>query len=77
MMTIKVIKVTKKITIQMKEKDYFETDGTFCSFNCCLAFINDNIKNPMYYHSRHLMNKMYETIFRKEPIISPVAIFGR
>jgi hypothetical protein len=38
--------------------DYYETDGCFCSFNCCVAFINDNIHNPVYAQSKALLMKM-------------------
>lgn len=47
--------------------NYYKTDGCFCSFNCCIAFINDNIHNPLYKHSKHLLMKMYVDIFKKEP----------
>ena len=45
--------------------NYYETDGCFCSFNCCLAFINDNVHNAMYSSSKHLLMKMYYDIFNK------------
>lgn len=38
--------------------DYYETDGCFCSFNCCLAFIQDNIHKAMYTQSQSLLMKM-------------------
>lgn len=48
--------------------DYYETDGVFCSFNCCLSFINDNIHNPTYKFSKSLLMKMYADIFNpKQP----------
>jgi hypothetical protein len=40
-------------------KAYFETDGIFCSFNCCLAFINDNAHKSRYRHSKTLLANMY------------------
>lgn len=47
--------------ISIEKKDYYETDGIFCSFNCCLAFIQDpeNKHNPLYRHSETLLLKMY------------------
>lgn len=47
------------------QNDYYETDGGFCSFNCCMAFINDNTHNPMYKNSKHLLQRMHFEIFGK------------
>ncbi|MFO0089458.1 MAG: hypothetical protein ACK518_01350 [bacterium] len=44
-------------------RGYYETDGSFCSFNCCLAYIKDNIKNALYLHSEELLMKMYVECF--------------
>jgi hypothetical protein len=38
---------------------YYETDGVFCSFECCLAFILDNKHNRMYDMSQMLLTKIY------------------
>src|SRR5690606_29070975 len=40
----------------------FETDGVFCSFNCCLAFINDNSTNPKYKLSKNLLMNIYHIV---------------
>lgn len=45
--------------------DYYETDGSFCSFNCCLAFINDNVHNSIYINSKNLLMKMYTEIYKE------------
>lgn len=46
--------------IQTCKKDYYETDGIFCSFNCCKAFIKDNKgHNNLYEHSEFLLCKLY------------------
>ena len=50
-------------TITIKEKDYYETDGVFCSFNCCKAYIKDNIHRPIYDDSNRLLIQMYNDIF--------------
>lgn len=47
----------------IKINDYFETDGSFCSFNCCLAFIKDNVHNPLYARSQNLLMKMCLDVF--------------
>jgi hypothetical protein len=59
-----------KINIDVKE--YYETDGIFCSFNCCKAFIKDNKHNNLYEHSEFLLSKMYTDIIgTKNVIINP------
>jgi hypothetical protein len=47
----------KRIVLQ--KKDYYETDGIFCSFNCCMAYIEENKRNPLYSRSESLLIKMY------------------
>lgn len=36
-------------------------DGAFCSFNCCMAFIQDE-KNPVYRDSTTLLLKLYNSM---------------
>ena len=43
-------------------RDCYETDGSFCSFNCLYAFILDNKRDPLYTHSEMLFFKMYKDI---------------
>lgn len=47
--------------INIEEKNFYQTDGIFCSFNCCMAFINcpENKKNPLYRYSETLLLKMF------------------
>lgn len=40
-------------------ENYYETDGVFCSFNCCSAFIDDNYTDSRYKFSRSLMMGMF------------------
>ena len=42
------------------DKSYYETDGVFCSFNCCQAWINDNKHKSEYNDSTYLLRKMYK-----------------
>lgn len=44
------------------KNSYYETDGIFCSFNCCKAYINNNKHNKVYNKSLILLNKMYYDI---------------
>lgn len=41
--------------------DYYETDGVFCSFNCCMAFIQspEAKHNPLYRYSEMLLLRMW------------------
>lgn len=61
---------TNNITYEKTKCDYFKTDGIFCSFNCVLAYINENRKNPMYIHSIELLYEMYRRIFGVDMKIS-------
>ncbi len=39
------------------------SEGCFCSFNCCMAYIQDNIQNPKYTKSRYLLTRMHFEVF--------------
>lgn len=45
------------------DRDYYTTDGIFCSFNCCLAFIQSNRDNPLYRYSESLLSHIYVRTF--------------
>ena len=49
----------KKYNIE--NRDIYECDGIFCSFNCCYAFLleYENKKNPLYKNSESLLLKIY------------------
>lgn len=48
--------------LEVINKNYYLTDGIFCSFNCCMAYITDNKTNSMYVLSEMLLLKMYNDI---------------
>ena len=50
---------------QIEEKDFYITDGMFCSFDCCLSFINDN-NDPLYNNSENLLRQYFYTFFNKD-----------
>jgi hypothetical protein len=52
--------------------NYYETDGSFCSFNCCMAYINNNIHDPLFKNSKNLLMKMYMDIFAGEKLIDKI-----
>ena len=66
------ITTQKTQEIQDKEniidRNYYETDGIFCSFNCCLSFIESNKKEPLYSNSTYLLFKIYNDIFIDQDI---------
>tara|TARA_B100000989_G_C19511280_1_gene459205 strand:+ start:814 stop:1446 length:633 start_codon:yes stop_codon:yes gene_type:complete len=41
------------------------TDGIFCSFNCCLSFILENVHNTLYIKSNKLLINIFKTLFDK------------
>ena len=45
------------------DKNYYLTDGIFCSFNCCMAYIENNKHNSLYDMSECLLLKMYHDIY--------------
>jgi hypothetical protein len=65
--------VTKQYTSHINGNDYcireqlrdeatqqlYETDGSFCSFECCYAFIQDHKGDPLYSQSETLLRKIY------------------
>lgn len=53
----------------LKIGEYYETDGVFCSFNCCQAWINDNKHNRNYDMSSVLLAKMYNTMMGTKMVV--------
>ncbi len=41
----------------------YTSEGCFCSFNCCMAYIQDNINKPEYAKSRYLLTRMHFEVF--------------
>jgi hypothetical protein len=50
--------------LYVENKGEYECDGIFCSFNCCLAYINapENKHNPQYKNSERLLLQLYADI---------------
>lgn len=69
--TMELLKQQSIPSVHLVPKDYYKTDGCFCSFNCCLAFINDNVSNPFYSESKYLLTNMYLDIFKTPEKITP------
>lgn len=56
--------------IKIDDENYYQTDGIFCSFNCCMAYIHspENKHNPIYRYSESLLLKMYNC-FNSESVV--------
>jgi hypothetical protein len=67
MQRLHLIKDDKRFNID--EKEFYESDGVFCSFNCCNAFIKDNKHCKLYNNSETLLAEIYKNMFGKEHII--------
>jgi len=48
-------------------KNFFETEGIVCSFNCMVSYIDDNSLNPLYQNSYNYLHLMYKYIFGEYP----------
>ena len=48
---------------QIVTRQFFETEGIFCSFNCLVSYLEENRNNPLYQNSYNLIYFMYKTIF--------------
>lgn len=48
--------------LRISQGEYYQTDGVFCSFNCCKAWIQDNKHDIIYNMSSTLLVKMYNKI---------------
>ena len=77
--------VTDKKSIELRDNgdsrlsvesyNYYQTDGIFCSFNCCMAYIqsSENKNNPIYRYSESLLLKMYNSFNPEEETIEIVS----
>jgi hypothetical protein len=55
-------------SLELEPSNYYLTDGFFCSFNCCYAFIQDNEDNPLYTQSESLLKKIYYDLFPSQSV---------
>lgn len=58
----KKLQKTNDKRLSFVDGDYYITDGGFCSFNCCMAYIHDNKHNSEYDLSEMLLLQMYYSI---------------
>ena len=52
-------------SVELSDEEYYETDGVFCSFNCCKAWIDDNKHDCKYNLSNMLLLKLYRTLVKE------------
>lgn len=50
------------------ENNIYYTDGIFCSFNCCKAFIHDQEHKEIYAKSDTLLNNLFYSLFNTQNI---------
>jgi hypothetical protein len=62
------MKINNNVNLKIKEGEYYETDGIFCSFNCCKSFIEDNRHRKLYHQSMYLLTKIYKQIYKIDKI---------
>ena len=55
--------------IKVRVGEYYETDGVFCSFNCCQSYINAHTHDRLYDQSSILLMKMYNTMVGNNKIV--------
>ena len=48
--------------LSVDSEAYYVTDGIFCSFNCCQAYINENKMVNLYEQSSVLLSRIYNTL---------------
>ena len=56
--------------IEISKRNYYISDGLFCSFNCVMAYIDDKKANSMYNMSEMLLLKIYNDTFPRQQITS-------
>ena len=62
----------KTANIRSDKNDFFETEGYFCSFPCCKAYILSQRNNAKYKDSASLLSLLLYTVYRRRDII-PIA----
>jgi hypothetical protein len=63
--------ISKEIETSINTNNYYETDGIFCSLNCCIAFIHENRHNPVYLDSESLLYKIQKDMLNVTSKIVP------
>jgi hypothetical protein len=65
---------TRDGRIEATPNDYvYETDGAFCSFNCCQHFIRAHKHDRLYDQSERLLSRMYNELTDSTASVIPKA----
>lgn len=56
------VEKTNDKRMSLIKRGYYSTEGAFCSFNCCMAFIESNRTCSRYKDSQQLLLKMYNSM---------------
>lgn len=59
------------IKFVIKPVKHYQTDGIFCSFNCCLSFINDNTHKSIYEYSLNFIKLFHQNLFGVDTFVKP------
>lgn len=59
----KLSKNENYFSLELEPQNHYVTDGIFCSFNCCYAFIEENKNRTLYNQSESLLKKIYYDLF--------------
>ena len=66
-----MVNANNAIKEKITEHSYYETEGIFCSFNCCYAYIQKNKYDSQYDLSLNLLAFLYKQLFDVDFDISP------
>ena len=67
--TVQNQKISSEIKYEKETNNHYETDGIFCGFSCCMSYIKENKKNPLYSDSEQLLYRIYSEFIKKDKII--------
>lgn len=71
----RVIEKLELANLPTDTSDFFETEGIFCSFPCCKAYIISQKGSPIYKESHTLLTLMYYKLYGKYVRIRSAAPF--
>jgi len=66
-MNINVQKYFEQKNIIFETNEFFETEGIFCSFECCKAYLIDNNNKTIYSRSLTLLTLLFQKIMGYNP----------
>lgn len=61
-------KIASSTDMSLQDTGYYETDGIFCSFNCCQTYINHHETDRLYDNSSMLLHRMRSAFFKHDTV---------